>query len=183
MTTPRTLPGGRRRRRSRPARRLGVSTGGVGLDRGEQPGRHRAGAWLQTPHAVAPSILSPRLFAGWEKPDLVLVVSGEQHGYLLPCGCSHPQKGGLERRYNLIEALRNAVGPCPPSISATCRKLWPCRIAQHSGAIKYRYAMKAMKAMDYTAVGIGEYEASMPLAKALDEYALNNEKPPWFPPT
>ena len=45
---------------------------------------------LQSPKAVAPSILSPRLFAGWEKPDLVLVVSGEQHGYLLPCGCSHP---------------------------------------------------------------------------------------------
>ena len=37
--------------------------------------------------------------------------------------------------------------------------------------------MKAMAKMGYTAVGIGEYEASMPLTKTLDAYALNNEKP------
>src|SRR5437763_16434877 len=37
------------------------------------------------------------LFRSWPKPDLALVLSGEQHGYLLPCGCSRPQYGGLER--------------------------------------------------------------------------------------
>ena len=44
-----------------------------------------------------------RLFEKWTKPDLVLVVSGQQKGYLLPCGCYRPQVGGLERRYNLLE--------------------------------------------------------------------------------
>src|SRR4051794_9942237 len=34
-------------------------------------------------------------FAGWGKPDLVLVVSGQMHGYIGPCGCSVPQMGGL----------------------------------------------------------------------------------------
>jgi hypothetical protein len=134
--------------------------------------------WLQTPHAVPPSILSPRLFAGWEKPDLVLVVSGEQHGYLLPCGCSHPQKGGLERRYNLIEALRERGWPVDAvDLGNVPQIIAPAGLPNIQALIKYRYAMKAMKAMDYTAVGVGEYEASMPLAKALDEYALNNEKP------
>src|SRR5436189_33210 len=47
------------------------------------------------------------LFRGWSKPDLALVLSGEQHGYLLPCGCSRPQYGGLERRYNLMALLRH----------------------------------------------------------------------------
>ena len=140
--------------------------------------------WLQTPHTVAPSILSPRLFAGWEKPDLVLVVSGEQHGYLLPCGCSHPQKGGLERRYNLIEALRERGWPVDSvDLGNVPQIIAPAGLPNIQGLIKYRYAMKAMKAMGYTAVGIGEYEASMPLAKTLDEYALNNEKPPWSAPT
>src|SRR5262249_45536092 len=45
------------------------------------------------------------LFQGWPRPELVLVLSGEEHGYLLPCGCSRPQVGGLERRYNFVEQL------------------------------------------------------------------------------
>src|ERR1041385_4895052 len=40
------------------------------------------------------------------KPDLVLFLTGQTYGYLSPCGCSRPQKGGLERRANLIESLR-----------------------------------------------------------------------------
>jgi hypothetical protein len=137
--------------------------------------------WLQSPQTVAPSILSPRLFPGWNKPDLVLVVSAEQHGYLLPCGCSHPQKGGLERRYNLIEALKDRGWPVDavdlgnvPQITAPAG---PVGLPNIQGLVKYRYAMKAMARMGYTAVGVGEYEASMPLTKTLDEYALNAEKP------
>src|SRR5262245_48853676 len=45
-------------------------------------------------------------FSDWpkdRKPDLVILLSGQTHGYLQPCGCSRPQLGGLERRYNLIE--------------------------------------------------------------------------------
>src|SRR5437660_891773 len=51
-------------------------------------------------------VLPARLFRGWDKPDLVLVLSGSQHGYLLPCGCSRPQVGGLERRWNFVQLLR-----------------------------------------------------------------------------
>src|SRR5262249_55236313 len=46
--------------------------------------------------------LGAHLFRGWTKPDLVIVLSGQQHGYVLPCGCSDPQFGGLERRYNFL---------------------------------------------------------------------------------
>jgi nitrate reductase cytochrome c-type subunit len=84
----------------------------------------------------------------------------------------------LERRYNLIDALQDRGWPVAavdlgdvPQITA------PAGLPNVQGLIKYRYAMKAMKAMDYIAVGVGEYEASMPLTKCLDEYALNNEKP------
>src|SRR5262245_23368963 len=51
------------------------------------------------------------MFRGWPKPDLALLLSGEQHGYLLPCGCSRPQLGGLERRYNLMKVLRERGWP------------------------------------------------------------------------
>ena len=51
-------------------------------------------AFMLRPTAAPPSTPEPEmpagLFRGWAKPDLALVLSGEQHGYLLPCGCSRP---------------------------------------------------------------------------------------------
>lgn len=41
----------------------------------------------------------------WKKPAAVLVLSGEQHGYIEPCGCSETQSGGLARRAGLIHEL------------------------------------------------------------------------------
>ena len=44
-------------------------------------------------------------------PAAVLVVSGEQEGYLEPCGCSEDQEGGLIRRYDLVERLHKRNWP------------------------------------------------------------------------
>ncbi len=30
----------------------------------------------------------PKLFVGWEQPKVALVISGHQHGYVEPCGCT-----------------------------------------------------------------------------------------------
>src|SRR5437868_9961039 len=60
-----------------------------------------------------PAILNPpaQTFVGWNKPDLAIIVSGEMHGYLQPCGCSDPQKGGLARRYHFMQALKDKGWP------------------------------------------------------------------------
>ncbi|MBS0266938.1 MAG: hypothetical protein JSS02_33735 [Planctomycetes bacterium] len=55
---------------------------------------------------VAGSIRERPLFAGWHDPQLVLIISGEQHGYVEPCGCSLNQLGGLSRRADLIRQLQ-----------------------------------------------------------------------------
>lgn len=138
--------------------------------------------WLRPPevsdHDDAPAGPLAHLFRDWDKPDLALIVTADQHGYLLPCGCSKPQKGGLERRYNFIQMLKDRGWPVAavdlgnvPQVTA------PADLPNLQGLIKYRYAMKAMEVMNYTAVGIGVHETSMPLFKALDEYALNEPKP------
>lgn len=46
------------------------------------------------------------LFAGWHDPALVLILSGEQHGYVEPCGCSLNQLGGLSRRADLMRQVQ-----------------------------------------------------------------------------
>lgn len=47
------------------------------------------------------------IFQNWEKPDLALLITGRQHGYIEPCGCSglDRAKGGLMRRHALINDL------------------------------------------------------------------------------
>ena len=45
-----------------------------------------------------------KLFQGWGKPDVALLITGRQHGYIEPCGCTGltNQRGGLARRLSLI---------------------------------------------------------------------------------
>jgi hypothetical protein len=116
-----------------------------------------------------------QMFVGWDKPNkpqVAIVVSGQVYGYLQPCGCSTPQYGGLVRRYNLIESLKE--------------KGWPVTavdvgdIPQKSGPqtqIKYKYSMQALKILDVAAVGIGKHEMSMPLVDALALHTLNDPQP------
>ena len=53
------------------------------------------------------------VFAAWEKPAAVVVITGELDGYIEPCGCTgkENQKGGLSRRRNFLEAIRQAGWP------------------------------------------------------------------------
>ena len=39
---------------------------------------------------------------GQQKPDAAIILTGQTFGLLQPCGCSRPQKGGLERRMQFI---------------------------------------------------------------------------------
>ena len=138
--------------------------------------------------ATGPSSAVPKepanrqLFRDWptgRKPDLALVLSGEMHGYLQPCGCSKPQRGGLVRRYNFLQTLQAERG-------------WPVAAVdlgdlidspQHRSPqklVKYSMAMEALKRMNYLGVAVGLYEAEMPLLTTVAQYAVQpgNEKPP-----
>lgn len=124
-------------------------------------------------HAAAPPI---RLFLNWPKdrqPDVVLVLTGQQHGYALPCGCSEPQYGGLDRRYNFLQSLVKERGWRLVAVDVG-------DIAQESGPqreLKYKYLMEALKRLNYSAVGVGEHEMRMPLLVAGGQFALNNASP------
>jgi hypothetical protein len=118
------------------------------------------------------------LLPDWPKPDLVLVLSAQMHGYVNPCGCSRPQVGGLERRYNFLQMLKERGWPYAAfDLGDVPQQRGPVNVPNIQGLIKYRYAMLALKEMGYTAVSFGEYEAGLPLGDALAEYALQYETP------
>jgi Cytochrome c554 and c-prime len=129
-----------------------------------------------------PKVEPQVLFKDWPKggqPDLVIVLTGQMHGYLQKCGCSNPQKGGLERRYNFIESLKARgwevvgldIGDVPRPLPYTPTK--------EQTLLKYEVAMQAMKIMGYKGVAVGREELSMPLLDALTKFSVQkgNEFP------
>lgn len=138
--------------------------------------------WLRPPvaeeaaHTVGLSL--PPALARWKKPDLTLILTGQQYGYLLPCGCSRPQVGGLERRYNYLATLREAGWPLTAvDLGDIAQKQGLGHLSNQQGLIKYRYSMESLKKMGYSAVSLGLSEAKLNIFKILGEYALNDPDP------
>jgi len=88
----------------------------------------------------------------WPKPEALLVITGRQHGYLEPCGCTglDRQKGGLARRYTLIEQLKEKGWPIL-AIDAGNQ----VRRFGRQAEVKLQQTVNALKQMDYKAVGFG----------------------------
>ncbi|MCS6849555.1 MAG: hypothetical protein NZ700_00120 [Gemmataceae bacterium] len=124
--------------------------------------------------AASPSAL----FRDWPadvSPDVVLVISGEQHGYLQPCGCSKPQLGGLPRRWVFVQELKKRGWPVVAvdlgDIPDEPKRRGP------QAMLKYVTSMEALRRIGYAGVGVGLFEMQMPLQDALANYALNNPTP------
>jgi hypothetical protein len=138
---------------------------------------------LQTSQPVtsdppAQPVASParsHLFRDWpsdQKPAVVFMLTAQMYGYIQPCGCSRPQLGGLERRYNFLQKLKTEYG-------------WPVvpvdlgDLAQTSGPqtkLKYKYSMDCLNLLHYSAVGVGQNEMT-PFLDTLAEYAVNSPSP------
>ena len=99
------------------------------------------------------------IFEGWPKPKLLLVFTGEQLGYIEPCGCAglENQKGGLRRRSTFLKQLH--------------KKGWPVVALDNGGLIrrfgkqqeiKFTKTVEGLKLMDYKAVGFGTDDLKLP---------------------
>ena len=111
-----------------------------------------------------------RSFSTWptdRKPDAVLVFSGQTFGYLRPCGCSTDQKGGLERRANLIAMLKAKGWPVTAFDLGDVAA--PRKIAAQD-LLKYRTTLRSLREMGYAGVGLGEYDFNQQLFNLLSEF-------------
>ncbi len=99
------------------------------------------------------------IFVDWEKPKLALVLTGEQLGYIEPCGCAglENQKGGLRRRHTFLKLL--------------AARGWPVAALDNGGLIrrfgrqaeiKYEKTVEGLKIMDYRAIGFGADDLKLP---------------------
>jgi len=103
----------------------------------------------ETKAAATPEVL----FKNWPQPKLVFVLTGQQMGYIEPCGCTGlaNQKGGLARRASLIHELREKRGwPVVPLDVGSQIK----RYGKQS-EIKFQKTADALRKMGYESVALG----------------------------
>ncbi len=125
--------------------------------------------------------LPANLFRGWpagKKPDVAIVLSGQQHSYLKFCGCSRPQLGGFERRYNFFQKLAQQGWPL---VAADLGDLVvrEKNVAHDQSLLKYETAMKSLEVLRYAAITLGQNDYNLPLIDGLGAFTL--QKPDAFP--
>lgn len=112
------------------------------------------------------------LLEGWKEPAAVLVLSGEQHGYIEPCGCSLNQTGGLSRRADLIRQIGERGWPVAAlDIGGLVNN--PTR---QQGKLKLAMTLKCLREMNYAGVALGLEEL-----RAGEELLISTEadRPPF----
>ena len=100
--------------------------------------------------------LGPPL-ADWKTPAAAFLLTGEQHGYFEPCGCSLHQLGGMARRGDLARMLSQ-------------ERKWPLsgfdvggtlKRNRRQDAIKFLMMLDALKHLNYAAVTTGLEELKL----------------------
>jgi hypothetical protein len=137
-----------------------------GILRGETAGDaaqggNNAAAKPQKVDAVA---VNGPIFVNWPKPDVALVISGEQNGYLEPCGCAglENQKGGLKRRFTFLKELRDKGWNVVPMDLGGMES----RTGVQAG-LKVDFSYRALTKMGYAAIGIGSGDLKIDLLSIL----------------
>ncbi|HVJ69311.1 MAG TPA: multiheme c-type cytochrome [Caulifigura sp.] len=98
-------------------------------------------------------------FKDWDKPAVVIVATGEQQGYLEPCGCTENQAGGLARRMDLFHQMWQRGWPTlAVDVGGNLNKT---RLTREQAKLKLDFFRKASAMMKYKAWGLGVEELKL----------------------
>lgn len=98
------------------------------------------------------------LLKDWPKPAVALILSGEMHGYVEPCGCTSGQTGGLARRATLMKQLRNERGWDAVGLDLGGTMITE-RIGRQQTKMKFEMARDALESIGFVGLGVGYEEA------------------------
>ncbi len=119
--------------------------------------------------------LHQAIAADWPKPQVVLFLTGQQHGYIEPCGCTglDRQKGGLIRRDTLASQLRDRGWDVVPlDVGNQVNR------AGRQPVMKFQTTVKAFELMQYKAVTLGDDDLTLSSSDLLQIAGTDNENRP-----
>jgi hypothetical protein len=110
----------------------------------------------------------------WKDPWLVFYITGNQYGYLEPCGCTGlaNQKGGVNRRDTLLTSLRERGWNILPIDGGN-----QVRRDGTQSEIKFHWTTQAFREMGYAAAAYGEKDLQLTeniLVSILDPSGANS---------
>ncbi len=120
-----------------------------------------------------PASLPPKpLFKGWGKPRLAILLSGSQHGYFEPCGCSSNQLGGMARRGDLVDKMKKKGWTITGlDVGGNVKRARP------QSKMKFETILAAMKDMNYAAIGLGPEELQLGPEYLLSQHVYDETNP------
>jgi len=105
-------------------------------------------------------------------PAVALILSGEQHGYLEPCGCSETQSGGMARRADLIDQLKQRGWSIASlDLGGTLKR------NRRQSRIKFETLLNTLRDMHYTAMALGPEELALGAEYLLSQHIIDAEDP------
>jgi hypothetical protein len=126
--------------------------------------------------AVAPKRREP-LFENWPKPDLVLFITGQQHGYIEPCGCTGliHQKGGLARRATCKKSLAERGW----EVVALDAGNQVSRFGRQA-EMKFQITAEGLKKLGYRAIGLGPDDLRLSAGELVAQTAQDGDQQSLF---
>ena len=106
--------------------------------------------------SIVPQAATAAKFETWSKPAAALILTGEQLGYLEPCGCSEKQSGGIARRSDLLNQLESrgwAVAGL--DLGGTIKR------SRKQSEIKFLAVRSALEKLKYRGMGLGPEELKL----------------------
>lgn len=120
--------------------------------------------------ATASALDQSKLFADWPKPDGAILISGEQIGFLEPCGCSAGQRGGLARRLDLIQKLEGQGWDLVKIDLGSLINDPNTLGGPLETRIRYTHALRALEVMGYDAFALSPVDLKLGVDEALTQY-------------
>jgi hypothetical protein len=121
---------------------------------------------------IAPPATRPIRFREWPKPAVALIVTGEQHGYFEPCGCTANQLGGMSRRAALFDMVRG--------LGWATRGIDLGGISRRTGIQaqqKFEITLEALRDLQYVVLGMGVEELRLGPDYLLAQHLTEGDEP------
>lgn len=128
---------------------------------------------LGSDKATSNKVASVPFAKDWPVPAFALAITGQQHGYIEPCGCSPKQSGGLARRADLLRQLRQDRKWTVLALESG-GTLDESRVTRHQSLLKFRMIQDAFNAMEYRALGLGTEELKLGAIKLFEIFSARN---------
>ena len=142
----------------------------VGCTKGTPSGTSTTVAASTTP-APAVDDAPVKLLAEWPTPAGAILFSGEQNGYIEPCGCSDDQLGGLRRRLILAEQLRRQGFPLVPlDLGGLINDPNGPHGGPEESKIRYTIALKGLDLLKYEAFALSAQDLKLGVEEVLGQY-------------